>query len=160
MINSELLLGDLSKRIMPLASTLNNSQLTDLVAVINQEIITRRYKFYGDQRVMVRKFAGDYHSNYSIAKVIMANKYYVFVTGLKNEFTGQFMHTSVMSMEEWEKKEKWLKYHRRMIDPQYESYFGKIKTKQVATIDPISLKKRPSRGRPSSGRKVIRLMEE
>jgi hypothetical protein len=115
------------KNYIPIAQMINSlssDRLGEMVALLSQEIRTRRQGFRHNQTVFVHAFGDDYLSNYCKAAVITANRTYVFVQGLGKDktFRGSFLRSSVLNEEEYDKKRKTLIRKKLLRDPNLASY--------------------------------------
>ena len=115
--------------------------LSGLVGMLNQVLLTKRYGFSFGQTVYVKMIGEDYLQNYAKATVISANHESVYVQGKKFAKGGTYLHGSVLTEDQWKRKKRNLVKHGRIRDPKAKEYYRvKVSPKkaieyQVPTID-------------------------
>jgi hypothetical protein len=141
-VNSMSLHTDEGKTFAEILDKIPTSKLTAFAALINQERTTRRFGFRHGQQVYVRIFPDEYISNYVKVWIMLVSKNRVLVQGVKTDFRGSFLKTSILTQEQFEVKRKALRARRRIIDPkinQYTTWRPKIVPKAVAEYEPPTI---------------------
>jgi len=112
-------------------------QLKLIASFLNQEALTRKRGFHFGQEVFVLILGGDYLKNYRRAIVVSADSKQVYVTGRFEKFSGNLMHSSVLTQEAWEKKRVILLKENRITDPNhYELWHSRPSNKVVSSYQP------------------------
>jgi len=117
----EFILNDKRHKLIATLIKKYEDDLPGIVAWLNQEIYTRKKKFYYGQPVVVRMLGEDYLTNYAQAWVVSANSEHVFVQGKK--FKGTFLHESIILNEDWVRKRAALVKHKKIKDPKAKDYY-------------------------------------
>jgi hypothetical protein len=123
------MLDESSKNLQDIVSSLSTKDLGKFAILLSQEHKTRSKGFAFGQEVVVHMFKGNYLSNFAKARVISANKDYVFIQGIGG-FRGMLFHSSVLTLEQWAKKRQFLIAKKKIKDPNYASYTSLPQTKE------------------------------
>lgn len=117
---------DLVKQVMGLKP----EQLRMICGLAHQELNTRKNKGASWGKVVYFKlFGDDYLSNYRKGLILAANNdhYYIMSDINDNKIKATLLKDSVLTEEQWKRKEKILRKRKKLSDPNYKVYFKGVK---------------------------------
>lgn len=128
---------------------IQTKDLCKYALLLSREVKTRKLGFFFGQEVVVQVYRGDYVSNFARAYVISADKDYVYVHGKKG-FRATLYHSSVLSLEQWDKKRASLLKRKKVKDPLFKSYTTFNPSKLPLLGTKTKAKKEPNKARSIS----------
>lgn len=109
-------------KLLDLVSKLKSLDLPLISALLSKEKQTRNNGFYLGQKVYIKIKQNNYLSNYSKARIIIADNKYAYLQGVKGYY-GMVYKESVYTIKQFKIIRKELQKQNKLIDPNYKKYF-------------------------------------